>query len=93
VIARHRFSSDCEQVVNLEFGYAEEIDVFFNAERWFVGRHVWEHLPETSGDLAHEGPLNVKRGLNEIVFIVKSASQAFGFLARTDMPLEPIQTR
>ena len=90
VIARHLFFSGEEQIINLEFGYAEEVDVFLNAQRWFSGRHRWDHLPDTNGELAHEGPLNARRGLNEIIFVVKSAGEPFGFVARTDTPLDSV---
>jgi len=79
------FSSPRDQIVNFNFGFAEQIGVFFNGAAWFVGRNSGNPLDPSFGD-DHRGPLQAKEGLNEILLIVRSRLEVWAFAGRTDVP-------
>ncbi|MGD8360804.1 MAG: SMP-30/gluconolactonase/LRE family protein [Gemmatimonadota bacterium] len=92
VIARHVFRSDTERVVDLEIGFAGEVDVFFDRLRVFSGRRPGA-MPrgEPMGELGSPDrvPLYVKKGLNEIFLMASSRGEPWAFRAGTTEPLAP----
>lgn len=92
VIARHVFWSGRDEVLDLDFAYAGEVDLFFNRRRVFSGARS-NPLPDRSA-LAAVGssdqvPLYVKKGLNEIFLMVTARSDLWAFRAVTSKPLAP----
>jgi len=90
VVARHVFHSPRDQQIAFNFGFADTIVVFFNREALFLGRNPGDLFdPTFSGD--HRCSLQARKGLNEILFVVRSASEAWGFSAGTNIRIEPPQ--
>ncbi|MGW8266786.1 MAG: SMP-30/gluconolactonase/LRE family protein [Longimicrobiales bacterium] len=92
VIARHVFWSDRDKILDLDFGYAGEVDVFFNRRRIFSG--IRSNALSDRSALAAAGcpdqvPLYVKKGLNEIFLMVTGRSDLWAFKAGTSEPLAP----
>ncbi len=83
-LARHVFWSDRETAINLNFGYAGEIDVFFNGWRVFSGNRP-NNLSDRSAmagvGCADQVPLYVKKGLNEIFLMITGRGEAWAFRA------------
>jgi hypothetical protein len=95
VLARHVFWSEQDKVLDLSFGYAGEVDLFFNRWRVFSGVRT-NALPDRS-TMASVGctdrvPLYVKRGLNEIFLMVTGRFDPWAFRAETSEPLAPKAT-
>jgi len=88
VIARHVFFSPHDQVIDFNFGFADTIVVFFNSEALFLGRNAGD-LSDPAFSRDHRCSLHAREGLNEILFVVRSASDIWGFAAGTDIRLEP----
>lgn len=92
VIARHVFWSDQDKVLDLNFGYAGEVDLFFNRRRLFSGVRS-NALPDRSAMAAvgcsDQVPLYVKKGLNEIFLMLTGRSDLWAFRAGTSQPLAP----
>lgn len=92
VLARHVFWSDRDKVLNLDFGYAGEVDLFFNGWRVFSG--IRSNTLADRSSLAAVGcsdqvPLYVRKGLNEIFLMVTGRSDRWAFRAGTSEPLTP----
>ena len=92
VIARHVFWSDQEKVLDLNFGYAGEVDLFFNGWRVFSGvrsNAMADRSAMAAVGCSDQVPLYVKKGLNEIFLMVTGRSEPWAFRAGTSEPLTP----
>ncbi|MFC1629299.1 formylglycine-generating enzyme family protein [Gemmatimonadota bacterium] len=88
VITRHVFFAPHDQIIDFNFGFADTIVVFFNNEALFLGRNAGD-LTDPAFSRDHRCSLNAREGLNEILFVVRSASDVWGFAAGTDIRLRP----
>jgi hypothetical protein len=94
-LARHIFFSDEDRVMNLSFGYSDEIDFFFNGRRVFSGQSRYQGRdPSFLGILGlhDQVPVQVRKGLNEILLMVTEVFGGWGFMVQADRELSPKPT-
>lgn len=96
VLARHVFLSTEDRLVNLDLGYSDEVDVYFNGKRVFSGRSRYQGRdPSFLGILGlhDQVPVPVRRGLNEILLMVTEYFGGWGFMVQADGELlsKPVQ--
>jgi hypothetical protein len=92
VLARHVFWSDEDQLVPLNLGYSDEVDLFFNGQRLFRGQSRYQQRdPSFLGivGLYDQVPVQAKRGLNEILLMVTERFGGWGFMVQADGQLDP----
>ncbi len=92
VMARALFGSEKKQRVRLSVGHSGEIALFLNRHKLFYGMN-----PDRWPDPASPGPvelndsvyLDMDKGLNEILLVLKESSAGWGFACRADRKLDP----
>ena len=90
-MARTIVRSDKKQLVRLNFGYSDEITVFLNGKKLFYGMSAYKWRdPSFLGIVGLNDAvfLELENGLNEIYFLVKENFGGWGFMAKTDQPLQ-----
>ena len=95
VLARHVFYSEEDRVMNLDFGYSDEVDFFFNGRRLFSGSSRYQGRdPSFLGivGLHDQVPVQVKKGLNEVFLMVAEVFGGWGFMVQADGPAAPKPT-
>jgi hypothetical protein len=91
-LARHVFYSDTDRVLNLDVGYSDEVDLFFNGRRMFSGKSRYQGRdPSFLGILGlhDQVPVQVRKGLNEVFLMVTEVFGGWGFMIQGDGPMEP----
>jgi len=94
-IARHVFYSEEDGEVNLNLGYSDEIDLFVNGRRVFSGSSRYQGRdPSFLGiiGLHDQVPIQVRKGLNEILVMVTEYFGGWGFMIQADEELAPKPT-
>ncbi|MGD2122206.1 MAG: hypothetical protein PVJ76_10705 [Gemmatimonadota bacterium] len=92
VLARHIFWSDEDREMNLNLGYSDELDLFFNGQRLFRGQSRYQQRdPSFLGivGLFDQVPVRVRKGLNEILLMVSEVFGGWGFMVQAEGPLKP----
>ncbi len=95
VLARRIFWSDEDREMELDIGYSDEVDLFFNGQRLFRGQSRYQQRdPSFLGivGLFDQVPVRVKRGLNEIFLMVSEVFGGWGFMVRASGELAPKPT-
>ncbi len=90
ILAKYVFQSDKKEEVRLDFGYSDEIKVFFNSRNVFYGNNAYQFRdPSFVGIIGYHDSLylTVEKGLNEILFIIKDLRGGWGFMARSNKKL------
>jgi len=91
IMARTIVRSDQKQSIRMNFGYSDEISVFLNGKKIFYGMsgYRWRD-PSFLGIIGLNDAvfLELEKGLNEIYFLVKESFGGWGFMAKTNQPLE-----
>lgn len=89
VLARHVFYSEEDRVMNLDLGYSDEADLFFNGRRLFSGKSRYQGRdPSFLGILGlHDQiPVRVRKGLNEVFLMVAEVFGGWGFMIQANGP-------
>lgn len=92
VLARHIFWSDEDRVMNLNLGYSDEVDLFFNGQRLFRGQSRYQQRdPSFLGivGLYDQVPVRVQKGLNEIFLMVSEVFGGWGFMVQAEGEVLP----
>lgn len=95
VLARHVFYSDSDRIMNLDFGYSDEVDFFFNGRRVFSGKSRYQGRdPSFLGILGlhDQVPVRVRQGLNEIFLMVAEFFGGWGFEIQANGEVTPKPT-
>jgi hypothetical protein len=90
VLARTVVRAEERQEITLSFGYSDEVDLFFNANKVFYGNSSYRYRDPSF--LGVVGPfdhvrLTLEPGLNEIMMMVTESFGGWGFMARADREL------
>jgi sugar lactone lactonase YvrE len=91
IMARTIVRSEKQQSIRLNFGYSDEISVFLNGKKMFYGMSAYRYRdPSFLGIIGLNDAvfLELEKGLNEIYFLVKESFGGWGFMAKTNLPLE-----
>jgi hypothetical protein len=83
VLARHVFQSPEDRNLDLDLGYSDEIDLFFNGRRVFSGRSRYQGRdPSFLGVLGlhDQVPVRARKGLNEVLVMVTEYFGGWGFM-------------
>jgi hypothetical protein len=94
-IARHVFHAQEHGEVNLNLGYSDEIDLFVNGRRVFSGASRYQGRdPSFLGivGLHDQIPIQVRKGLNEILVMVTEHFGGWGFMIQANEELAPKPT-
>jgi sugar lactone lactonase YvrE len=85
--ARHVFYSEEDRVMNLDVGYSDEVDLFFNGRRVFSGQSRYQGRdPSFLGILGlyDQVPVQVRKGLNEVFVTDAEYFGGWGFMVKGD---------
>jgi sugar lactone lactonase YvrE len=85
VLAKTKISSDGEKMMDLQFGYSDIVAIFLNGKILFAGNNVFQ-----SRDPFFQGRvglfdslfLPLKKGDNELLFILAESAGGWGFMGR-----------
>jgi len=94
VMARVIVNAVEKHTVRLRLGYRDEVAVYLNGNKLFYGMSAHGRLDPSLLGAVDPGDvvfLQFEKGLNEIFLLVKEAASGWGFMARTDPPLEGVR--
>jgi hypothetical protein len=91
-LARSTFFSPDSGVVDLHVEYSKDVDVFFNGWRIFSGRRAHDigPVPMESAVTGDRVPLYVQKGLNDVLLMVASDGDGWGYRAWTSEELSSV---
>ena len=90
IFARTIFQSEEKKDIRLDFGYSDEVLIFLNGKPVFHGISYYTRRdPSFLGIIGYHDDihLTVEKGRNEIFLILREWFGGWGFMAKTDQPL------
>jgi sugar lactone lactonase YvrE len=91
IFARCIFRSDKKQDVKFQFGYSDEVDIFFNRKKLYHGSSGYqERDPSALGIIGLQDAvyLPFEKGLNEVFMIVTERFGGWGIMGKADRELD-----
>lgn len=91
IFARVIVRSDKKQEVKFQFGYSDEVDIFFNRQKLYHGSNGYqERDPSALGIIGLQDAvyLTLEKGLNEIFMIVTERFGGWGIMGKADRELD-----
>ena len=89
VVAHTTIRADRDEVRRLVFGYSDDVTIFLNGRPLYAGRNGFRaRYPSAAGLMTPDDAvyLPLRRGANELVFVVTEAFGGWGLEARLDRP-------